>query len=112
MIVAILDSGVDTAHEDLKGKLWNNPGEIPYNGIDDDGNGYIDDFRGWDAYDDDNDETGIIFRYYDTNNYYRCTFGIDVGSNRGQIERIEGGTVNTLTTTSSVYTQDAWNNYS
>jgi subtilisin family serine protease len=47
VIVAILDSGVDTAHEDLKGKLWNNPGEIPYNGIDDDGNGHIDDIHGW-----------------------------------------------------------------
>jgi subtilisin family serine protease len=47
VIVAILDSGVDTAHEDLKPHLWRNPGEIPGNGIDDDGNGYIDDLYGW-----------------------------------------------------------------
>ena len=47
VIVAILDSGVDTAHEDLKGNLWNNPGEIPFNGIDDDSNGHIDDIHGW-----------------------------------------------------------------
>jgi cell wall-associated protease len=47
VIVAILDSGVDTAHEDLKPKLWRNPSEIPGNGIDDDGNGYIDDVYGW-----------------------------------------------------------------
>lgn len=47
VIVAVLDSGVDTAHEDLKDQLWHNPKEIPYNGIDDDGNGYIDDFYGW-----------------------------------------------------------------
>ncbi len=47
VIVAILDSGVDTAHEDLKNKLWVNPGEIPYNHIDDDKNGYIDDIHGW-----------------------------------------------------------------
>ena len=47
VIVAILDSGVDTTHEDLKKNLWRNPGEIPGNGIDDDHNGYIDDVYGW-----------------------------------------------------------------
>ena len=47
IIVAVLDSGVDIAHEDLKNKLWTNAGEIPDNGIDDDGNGYIDDVHGW-----------------------------------------------------------------
>ena len=47
VIVAVLDSGVDTAHEDLKDILWRNPKEIPGNGIDDDGNGYIDDIHGW-----------------------------------------------------------------
>lgn len=47
VIVAVLDSGVDTAHEDLKDQLWHNPREIPYNGIDDDGNGYVDDVYGW-----------------------------------------------------------------
>jgi subtilisin family serine protease len=47
VIVAILDSGVDTTHEDLKKNLWRNPREIPGNGIDDDKNGYIDDVYGW-----------------------------------------------------------------
>lgn len=47
VIVAVIDSGVDTTHEDLKSVLWHNPGEIPGNGIDDDHNGYIDDVYGW-----------------------------------------------------------------
>ncbi len=47
VIVAVLDSGVDTTHEDLKNILWHNSKEIAGNGIDDDGNGYIDDTNGW-----------------------------------------------------------------
>jgi cell wall-associated protease len=47
VLVAVIDSGVDTLHEDLKGILWTNPGEIPGNGIDDDKNGYVDDIYGW-----------------------------------------------------------------
>ena len=57
VVIADVDSGVDFEHEDLAGNLWNNPGEMGNdskgkdkrtNGVDDDGNGYIDDFRGWD----------------------------------------------------------------
>lgn len=47
VIVAVIDSGVDTTHEDLKKILWHNPGEIAGNGIDDDKNGYVDDVYGW-----------------------------------------------------------------
>ena len=47
VLVAVIDSGVDTLHEDQKDILWVNPKEIPGNGIDDDGNGYIDDIHGW-----------------------------------------------------------------
>lgn len=47
VIVAVIDSGTDTAHEDLKPVLWVNKKEIPGNGIDDDKNGYIDDIHGW-----------------------------------------------------------------
>lgn len=47
VVVAVIDSGIDTLHEDLKPILWNNPGEIAGNGIDDDKNGYVDDIYGW-----------------------------------------------------------------
>jgi subtilisin family serine protease len=47
VVVAVIDSGIDTAHVDLKPILWRNRGEIPGNGIDDDKNGYVDDVHGW-----------------------------------------------------------------
>ena len=47
VIVAVIDSGVDPNHEDLKEVIWTNPNEIPDNNIDDDKNGYIDDIHGW-----------------------------------------------------------------
>lgn len=47
VIVAVIDSGIDIEHKDLKGKIWTNTDEIPNNGIDDDKNGYIDDVHGW-----------------------------------------------------------------
>jgi subtilisin family serine protease len=57
IVVAMVDSGMDLAHVDLAANLWTNPGEIPGNGIDDDGNGFIDDVHGWDFRDNDNDPT-------------------------------------------------------
>ena len=50
VIIALLDSGVQTDHPDLQGQLWTNPDEIPGNGIDDDANGKIDDLHGWHFY--------------------------------------------------------------
>ncbi len=47
VIIAVIDSGIDTLQEDLKSVLWTNPKEIPGNGKDDDGNGYTDDIHGW-----------------------------------------------------------------
>ncbi len=46
--VAIIDSGIDLGHPDLAPNLWTNPGEVPGNGVDDDGNGYVDDVHGYD----------------------------------------------------------------
>ena len=54
-VVGLIDSGVDYTHPDLAANIWTNPGEIAANGIDDDGNGKIDDTRGWDFVYDDND---------------------------------------------------------
>lgn len=47
VLVAVIDSGIDIEHEDLKAVIWTNEDEIPGNGIDDDNNGYIDDVHGW-----------------------------------------------------------------
>lgn len=47
IIVAVIDSGIDTAHADLNAVIWRNPREIPGNNTDDDGNGYVDDIHGW-----------------------------------------------------------------
>jgi large repetitive protein len=47
VVVAILDTGIELSHPDLAGNIWSNPAEIPTNGIDDDGNGLVDDINGW-----------------------------------------------------------------
>jgi subtilisin family serine protease len=52
-VVAVLDTGVDLSHPDLAPSLWQNPGEIAGNGVDDDGNGFADDVVGWDFADGD-----------------------------------------------------------
>jgi subtilisin family serine protease len=54
-IVAVVDTGVDYTHPDLAANMWTNPGEIPGNGIDDDGNGYVDDVHGYDFVNNDGD---------------------------------------------------------
>ena len=54
MVIAILDTGVYLGHPDLAAGIWTNPLEIPDNGIDDDGNGFIDDVHGWNFPDGNN----------------------------------------------------------
>ena len=55
VIVAVIDTGVDYNHEDLMNQMWRNPGEIPGDGLDNDGNGFVDDVFGYDFYADDGD---------------------------------------------------------
>ena len=66
VIVAIIDTGVDYLHPDLADQMWVNPNEIQDNGVDDDGNGYIDDIHGWDFFNND----ATICHYSDTPNGY------------------------------------------
>ena len=47
IVIAVVDSGFDIEHEDLQANLWQNEAEIPFNGIDDDSNGFVDDINGW-----------------------------------------------------------------
>ena len=55
VVIGVIDSGIDRTHLDLQGLLWVNPGETADDGIDNDGNGYIDDIFGWDFVNGDND---------------------------------------------------------
>ena len=55
VVIAVIDTGVDYNHLDLRNNIWVNAAEIPNNGKDDDGNGYIDDINGWDCVGNDKD---------------------------------------------------------
>jgi subtilisin family serine protease len=61
LVVAVIDDGTDWAHPDLAANMWSNAGEIAGNGQDDDGNGYVDDVRGWDFFSNDNDPESAGF---------------------------------------------------
>ncbi|MCD6361932.1 MAG: S8 family serine peptidase, partial [Armatimonadetes bacterium] len=55
VVIAFVDTGCDLDHPDLVGRIYTNPGEIPDNGVDDDGNGFVDDVHGWDFQNNNND---------------------------------------------------------
>jgi subtilisin family serine protease len=69
IVVAVIDEGVDINHPDLQENIWTNPGEVPGNGVDDDGNGFVDDVHGWDFVHNDNsvfDNTAGVYPPPDT----------------------------------------------
>src|SRR5690606_39724034 len=64
VVVAVMDSGVDIDHEDLKDVIWVNEDEIPGNGVDDGKNGYVDDVHGWNFIGDVHADTYELTREY------------------------------------------------
>lgn len=77
VVVAVIDTGIDYGHEDLAANMWRNPGEIPGNGIDDDGNGFRDDVYGWDFCNEDSDP------YDDNSHGTHCAGTIGAVGNNG-----------------------------
>ncbi len=71
VIVAVIDAGLDTAHEDLVGHIWTNSREIPGNGIDDDHNGYVDDIHGWNFLGGKDGRNITVESYESYREYYR-----------------------------------------
>jgi len=69
VLVAVIDSGFDLDHEDLKGSYWTNEDEIPENGIDDDRNGYIDDVNGWNFI--GGPEENVVYDTYELTREYK-----------------------------------------
>jgi thermitase len=59
VVVAVIDTGIDATHPDLKDNMWKNNAEIAGNGVDDDNNGYVDDTYGWDFLDNDKDPADV-----------------------------------------------------
>lgn len=70
IVVAVIDSGVEVDHPDLKNKMWVNQDEIPNNGRDDDGNGYVDDVHGWNFIGNANGEN-VEFDTYELTRLYK-----------------------------------------
>jgi cell wall-associated protease len=71
VIVAVIDGGIDTAHEDLAGHIWTNKKEIPGNGIDDDHNGYVDDLHGWNFLGGKDGRNILVESFESYREYYR-----------------------------------------
>jgi len=82
VIVAVVDSGLDFNHPEMEGRFWMNPNEVVGNGIDDDSNGYVDDYRGWDFVAETNSPT-------DTYGHGTCIAGI-IGASANNVQGMAG----------------------
>lgn len=81
VVVAVLDSGVQTDHPDLAANIFNNTNEIPNDGIDNDNNGYIDDTNGWDFADGDNNPNPVMYSAADAHGTAVAGLSAGVGNN-------------------------------
>ncbi len=88
VIVAIIDSGVDIEHEDLKDVIWTNEDEIAGNNIDDDKNGYIDDVHGWNFIGNPNGEN-VKYDTYELTRLYAKYYKKYNGKKAGEIPKNE-----------------------
>lgn len=66
VVIALIDTGVDVNHEELRDAIWINADEVPGDGIDNDGNGYVDDVNGWNFFDGNNQIYGGMQDYHGT----------------------------------------------
>lgn len=88
IIIAVIDTQLDTNHEDLKSQIWTNPNEIPNNNIDDDKNGYVDDVQGW-SYISAKNGSYVVWTNFDYVRFVRKWQVKFLNKNESEIETID-----------------------